>query len=104
MFRKNSLSGCSPCFPSCSRLVASNQLPPHWRPGGSGKRPLPYRAALQAIAAAGGFTDSAQPSTVALLGRGPSGTWRSYTLALDETIWAVDPNRDTVLQPGTSAR
>ena len=46
---------------------------------------------LQAIAAAAGFTDYAQLSTVALLRREPSGTWRGYSLALDSTITVDDP-------------
>ena len=63
---------------------------------------VPYTdglTALQAIAAAGGFTDNAEPSTVALLRRDPDGSWRGYSLALEATIAAADPTQDVVLRP-----
>lgn len=54
---------------------------------------------LQAIASVGGFTDSAEPSTVALLRRDANGVWQGYVLALDKTIAADDPAQDVILQP-----
>lgn len=55
--------------------------------------------ALQAVHAVGGFTDEAEPTTVALLRRGADGQWRGYALDLTRAISGEDPGQDVVLQP-----
>ena len=63
---------------------------------------VPYTdglTALQAIAASGGFTDNAEPTTVALLRRDGEGRWQGFSLALSDVVDGDDPMQDAVLQP-----
>src|SRR5262249_24573654 len=70
--------------------------------GGEVKNPAatPYAnglTALQAIAAVGGFLDTAQRNSVVLIRRDATGAYRGYKLELDKALTGEDMSQDVSL-------